>query len=151
MKAASGRGRKTTNYCMGRVWEENFRSPIFFCKICGGKKNSSFFIFNYPKPQNVLNFFPSALLGWSKLPQGGGLCFRGSAYGTPTYAHSSGTWRPRRRQNGIFGGEIVRHCRTMRPASRQNGWTPRPWPGSQRGPRPRSPPGWPRPRRPQST
>ncbi len=32
MKAASGRGRKTTNQGMGRVWEENFCSTIFYAK-----------------------------------------------------------------------------------------------------------------------
>ena len=38
MKASSGRGRKTTNQGMGRVWEENFRSPIFYAKS-GGERN----------------------------------------------------------------------------------------------------------------
>ncbi len=33
MKAASGRGRKTTKQGMGRVWEEYFYSPIFYAKL----------------------------------------------------------------------------------------------------------------------
>ncbi len=39
MKSASGRGRKTTKQGMGRVWEENFRSPIFYAKSGGEEKN----------------------------------------------------------------------------------------------------------------
>ncbi len=39
MKSASGRGRKTTKQGMGRVWEENFRSPIFYAKLGGEEKN----------------------------------------------------------------------------------------------------------------
>ena len=56
MKAASGRGRKTTKQGMGRVWEENFCSPIFYAKSGGEEKNLKNFPLLTQKTQNFLLF-----------------------------------------------------------------------------------------------
>ncbi len=73
MKAASGRGRKTTKQGMGRVREENFRSPIFYAKSGGEEKNvessplltqknSKFSAFLKPHGGGSSEIFSSALL-----------------------------------------------------------------------------------------
>ena len=56
MKAASGRGRKTTKQGMGRVWEENFQSPIFYAKSGGEEKNLRNSPLLTQKTQNFLLF-----------------------------------------------------------------------------------------------
>ena len=73
MKPASGRGRKTTKQGMGRVWEENFHSPIFYAKSGGKRKNlknsplltqkNFFLIFLSLREGVALKIFTSALLG----------------------------------------------------------------------------------------
>ncbi len=63
MKAASGRGSKTTKQGMGRVWEENFCLSIFYVKSGGEEKFLKILLYK-PKKNTKISAFLK--------PQGGG-------------------------------------------------------------------------------
>ncbi len=63
MKDSSGRGRKTTNQGMGRVWEEYFRLPICYAKSGRERKKILKFLLYLTKNSKFSAFLK---------PQGGG-------------------------------------------------------------------------------